>query len=420
MPWKESSVVEQRMLFICMWKSGQHTVAELARMFSISRKTAYKILKRWEENPDQCLADRPRRPKTSPRATPAEIRTRILEKRAQKPTWGPVTLLRALKDEGVGPLPAVSTVAGILKRSGLVAPRKKRQRATASESLIDATRPNEVWCTDFKGWFRVRTGQRCDPLTLMDSYSRYLLTCHGLFGSTRFEEVWEIYEQVFSKYGLPRYILSDNGAPFASTGLGGLSRLSVRWIKLGITPLRIVPGKPQQNGRLERFHRTLKQETATPPAMTPGAQLERFAAFTEEYNRQRPHQALGGLRPANCYTASERAYKGLPAEFDYPPDVEVRSVDSNGRIRWAGKRLSLSKTLSGEAVGLEISDESARARVWLGSYALCELDLVSGKTSPVARPVHLLWEANPGAPGGDRLEELRERRIVPVLPIGLE
>lgn len=416
MPWKENSVVDQRLDLIARWKSGEYSIAELARLFGISRKTVYKFITRWHESQHEALVDRSRRPRSCPHQTPPGIVHKILEKRSQKPNWGPQKILDSLTKEGVASLPAPSTVAGILKRHGVVTPRKKHQRSTPSSSLIDAQAPNEVWCTDFKGWFRVGTGQRCDPLTLIDSYSRYLLCCHGFFGRTRFEEVWEVYQEVFAAWGLPRYILSDNGAPFASTGMAGLTRLSVAWIKLGITPLRIVPGRPQQNGRLERFHRTLGEETARPPAATAAVQQERFQAFREEYNRQRPHQALGGDFPAEHYTPSTRLWKGLPAGFEYPESFEVRWVQKRGEIAWAGRRLSLSTALHGEMVGLELSKETTEATVYLGDYALCVLDLATGKTKPVPRPVHLLWLKDPGA----KEKEEGSHPVIPVMPVSLE
>lgn len=392
MPWKVRSVVKERMEFLEGWLSGEKSRSELCREFGISRKTGYKIAGRFLEEGEGGLLDRSHRPRSCPHAMGAAVRERILEERGRHPTWGPRKLLIVLGQQGVQGLPSRSSVARLLKAEGVVAKRPKRRRASPSAQLVQAGAPNEVWCMDFKGWFAVGTGERCDPLTLIDAHSRFLLACHGFFGKTGFEAVKGVLEEVFKQYGLPRYILTDNGTPFASCGIGGLTQLSVWLIKLGIIPLRIVPGKPQQNGRLERFHSTLKKETAHPPAPTQSLQRERFERFVAEYNEVRPHQALGDATPASVYVPSRRPYDQAKttATLDYPQGVVVRRVQRNGTICWQNKTLFLSSALAGEAVGLRLHEDQTLATVLLGDYPVGLLNLATGRIGPMPAQVQLL------------------------------
>ena len=288
MPWKETRVLNERMRFIMDWESEEDSMAELCRQYGISRKTAYKWLLRWQAQGPRGLEDRSRAPKTHPHRVTAERVARILQLR-DRYRWGPKKILVLLKRED--PTidgPALSTLEQILKDHGRIVPRKKRRRVPPqSRPLAHATAVNTLWCVDFKGQFFTRDGACCYPLTITDAHSRFLLRCQGL-EQTGYEAARPIFEWAFREYGLPQGIRSDNGAPFASRGVAGLSRLSLWWIKLGIVPERIKPGHPQQNGRHERMHLTLKQQTAMPPAGTFRKQQQRFDAFRQEFNHLRP------------------------------------------------------------------------------------------------------------------------------------
>jgi putative transposase len=392
MPWKARSVMQERLAFIEAWLREEKPRSELCREYGISRKTGYKIVSRYLEEGEEGLASRSRRPHRCPMQTPAETEQRIIALRNEHPTWGPKKLLWSLEAQGLDPatLPAPSTVAGLLKRHGVVAPVKHRRHAFPSPPLVLAAAPNDVWATDFKGWFVVGSGQRCDPLTVLDSWSRCLLACRGYYAGFTLEGVQEVFRALFTEHGLPRYMLSDNGTPFAAASAGGLTRLSAWWVRLGITPLRIVPGKPQHNGRLERFHRTLKSETARPPASTPTLQDERFAAFRHEYNGVRPHEALGGATPALRFAKSPRPYLGDPAPLDYPEGIAVRAVDQNGNLYWKQRRIYLSKALARESVGLRLHEREPLATVLLGKHPVCLLNLESGRMAPFPRQLQML------------------------------
>jgi hypothetical protein len=243
--------------------------------------------------------------------------------------------------------------------------------------LTVAASANEVWCIDFKGWFRTADGARCDPLTVSDQFSRYLL-CSRALARAGYAECRSELERVFRAYGLPRVIRSDNGAPFASVGVGGLSRLAVWWVKLGITPERIAPGQPQQNGRHERMHKTLKAETAAPPAATLAAQQHRFDRFRHEYNHQRPHEALGQRMPAHYYSASPWRYPARLEDPHYGAEFEVRRVRPNGEIKWQGELLFVSEALSGETIGLR-EDHEGDAELYFGPLKLGVIDAITLK-----------------------------------------
>jgi hypothetical protein len=257
---------------------------------------------------------------------------------------------------------------------------------------------NDVWCIDFKGWFRTTSGTRCDPLTVLDSWSRYLIACEGLFECTRAEPVMKIFERLFEQHGLPKAILSDNGSPWASTGAGGLTKLSTWWIRLGIEPLRIQPGRPQENGRLERLHRTLKRETASPPAATPRLQQQRFDEWRHEYNHVRPHEVLGQRCPADFYSTSTQCYEGTPATFEYPEHWGVRRVYKNGQICWHDRMYYLTSALAGQDIGIESNPEQTSAMLYLGDYKIGVLDMISGNFSPPPRAIRLVGAGVPPPP----------------------
>lgn len=319
MPWKETSMLEQRIQFILEWKNRIQNVASLCRLFGISRQTGYKLIRRYlaAGKDVRALENLSRRPKRSPHATRALIVDWFVAERRKHPHWGPRKLRVVLsrKHRGVH-LPAASTIGDILKRHGLVVPRQRRQRTPPfTQPFANCTEPNQVWCVDFKGHFRTGDGIKCYPLTITDAFSRYLIRCVALEEPTT-ENAVEVFESAFKEFGLPGAIRSDNGAPFASKAAGGLSELSMWWLQLGIQPERIEPGKPQQNGRHERMHLTLKNETASPPAMSFQMQQRRFDRFRLTFNEERPHEALGYATPASRYRPSPRTY---PRELGLPP-----------------------------------------------------------------------------------------------------
>jgi transposase InsO family protein len=299
MPWKASSVMDERMRFVLEVEQGEHPVSELCRIYGVSRETGYVWLRRYREGGVEWLRDGRRAPLRHPHQTAERIEQAILELRRAHMRWGPRKLKRVLERRQPGQVwPAASTIGEMIAREGLVVARKKRRRVPPyGEPFATADAPNRVWCVDFKGWFRTGDGQRIDPLTISDAYSRYLLRCQAV-AKTDGERVQAVFEAAFREYGLPEAIRSDNGAPFASGALCGWSRLSVWWLKLGIRPERIAAGHPEQNGRHERMHRTLQQETAMPPEPNPRAQQRAFDRFRGEYNELRPHEALAMQTPA--------------------------------------------------------------------------------------------------------------------------
>lgn len=359
LPWKDLSVVQQRKAFIDEYLEQQHSVSELCRRFEVSRKTAYKWIGRFLAGCE--LEDRSRRPHNSPRATAAALEDFIVAARKQRPSWGPKKLRAALlRANPEIQLPSISTLALIIRRNGLVVPRRRRRRTPPSASpLLNATEPNACWCIDFKGDFLVGR-RRCYPLTVMDAYSRFLLGCVAL-PNTRVTGVRRALLTLFQTYGLPQAIRSDNGAPFASKAPRGLSELSAWWLKLGIRHERIEPGKPQQNGRHERMHLTLKLETAAPPSTSRKAQQRAFDRFRLEYNEQRPHEALGQRFPAEFYKRSTRVlpepYWGR--DFDYPNDYECARVRKSGHLPWNHRSAFVSSVLKHQLLGLRWQDNGS-------------------------------------------------------------
>lgn len=368
MPWNVSDVVEQRSGFLDDYDSDAYSMAELCRMYEISRQTGYKLLKRREQEGAAGLLDRSRAPHRHPNQTPRWQEDMIVELRREHPRWGPKKLLwRLERDYPAIGWPVASTIGDLLHREGLTMPRRKRRRTPPyTEPFVAAQRPNLVWCMDFKGHFRTRDGERIDPFTLSDACSRFLLRCQAV-DPTDTEQVLAVLEAAFREYGLPHAIRSDNGPPFATRAVAGLSRLSVYLIKLGIVPERIQPGHPEQNGRLERLHRTLKAETASPPAATRRAQQQAFNRFRREYNQERPHEALGQRTPASCYSVSLRAYPARVPEPEYDSSMKVRRVHVRGQFKWKDHKVFLTESLAGEAVGLEQIDESPLHRLLCAS-----------------------------------------------------
>jgi transposase InsO family protein len=393
MPWKEHGVIEERMRFVEDFNSGDWDMAELCRFYGVTRATGYKWVDRQAAGGLEGLQDRSRAPRNHPNAVSSAMEDLVIAERSQHPYWGaPKIRARLLRDQAGRAIPAESTIGEILKRHGLTVNRKRRRTTrAASQPLAHAGAPNDVWCVDFKGWFRTADGSRIDPLTLSDAYSRFLLRCQALKAADAFH-VKPVCAAAFREYGLPVGLRSDNGAPFGSNGESGLTRLTVWWIKLGIVPEHITPGKPQENGRHERMHRTLKQETASPSASHRRAQQQRFDQFREEYNHQRPHEALGQQTPATHYHSSPRTYPERLREVEYPADWEVRRVSVGGQMRWRSDNIFVAHALEGERVGLEPRAEGGW-RVWFSFY---EVGVLEAGALRIRRPPPIQKEAAGG------------------------
>jgi putative transposase len=353
MPWLESRAMDERLRFVVDWLSEKGSRTELCEAYGISRRTGYKWMARYLAEGPAGLADRSRAPLAHGRATAPDLIEKIVELKQSRPSWGPRKLVAKL--EQLHPQlawPSHSTAHEILKRAGLVSSRRiRRHPPPRLGDLIIPERPNHVWAVDHKGWIRLGDGQRCEPLTLVDSYSRFLLAVSA-GGGTGEALARPVMERAFGAYGLPEVIRSDNGPPFASASVTGLTSLSVWWIKLGVRPERIRPGKPQENGRLERLHLTLL-EAMRPAAADRAAQARRFEAFRQDYNHERPHQALRQTPPANFYAPSPRSLPARLPEPDYAPGHPLRRVRTNGDIKLAGRLVHVSSALAGETIALE-------------------------------------------------------------------
>lgn len=358
MPWKARSALQERREFVAEWQKGEESVAELCRRYEVSRQTGYEWIGRFQREGGSGLLERSRAPHHHPQAVAAGVREQVLELRERHGLWGPKKLRAYLeREQPEQDWPAESTIGEWLQAEGL-SRRRTRHRHTPRQSapLAHATEANSVWCCDFKGWFVLGDGRRCDPLTITDAYSRYLLRCRAV-EKTDQERVRAVMESVFRENGLPERMRSDNGPPFASPAPGGLSPLAVWWIRLGIEPERIAPGHPEQNGRHERMHLTLKQATADPPAYTWDQQQRRFLEFQTEFNQIRPHEGLEYRRPADLYSPSPRAYPACLPEVVYPEGWLLRTISPGGQIRWRSEYVFISRVVAGEVVGLELVDE---------------------------------------------------------------
>jgi transposase InsO family protein len=362
--------MDERMRFVVEYDLDELSMSALCDKYGISRKTGYKWLARVQEHGFSHFEDRSRAPRHHPNQVPGDVEEAILALRQAHPTWGPKKLRHRLQQSDAElRWPARSTIAELLRRKGLASPRKHRRRVSPSQQpFACCDGPNAVWCVDFKGWFRTGDGERCDPLTISDAFSRYLIRCQAV-EQTGFEGVKPLFVAAFREYGLPQAIRSDNGAPFASRAIAGLSRLSLWWIKLGIRPERISPGKPQQNGSHERMHLTLKKETASPPAATVRSQQRRFDAFRKEFNEQRPHEALEMATPGSRYVPSGRAYPYREPQIEYPSAWPSRKVRPRGEVKFKGQDFFLSEVLIGEPVAFEPVD-GRHWRVHFGPLAL--------------------------------------------------
>lgn len=385
MPWKATCVMDQRLKFLAACLEQEASMAELCRQYGISRKTGYKWLARYREEGAGGLVDASRAPLSHPLAMAPALADLLLAARAAHPTWGPRKLLAWLaRHDPEQVWPAASTVGDLLRRAGLVIARHPRRRASPGQPLLAPVDPNQTWCADFKGWFKTGDGRRCDPLTLTDAATRYLLRCQAV-AKTDAAHVRAIFDAAFREYGLPLRLRTDNGAPFASTGLGGLTSLSVWWLRLGIVLERIAPGHPEQNGRHERMHRTLKRETASPPRASLRAQQQCFEQWRRQYNEERPHEALGQRPPAELFQPSPRAYPRPLAEALYPDEWRTRSVRGAGQMKWKGQDVRITGALSGERIGLEAVGDGVW-RIYFLHQPLGYFDERDLSVRPLTRP----------------------------------
>lgn len=382
MSWKETCPMDEKIKFIAMAKSEIYSFASTCRQFGISRQTGYELMARYQAEGEKALVPHSRAPHTHPNAMSEAMAKTLLDVKATYTQFGPRKVRDFLIMHGhPGPLPAPSTIGELFKRQGLVRPRGKHRARSApsSEPFRHATAPNTVWSADFKGQFRVGNGQWCYPLTLSDNASRYLLVCRGLAHPSE-AAVWPYFRRAFQDYGLPSALRSDNGVPFASTALGGLTRLAVWMLKLGIALERITPGRPDQNGRHERMHRTLKDHI-DPVRSTLGAQQRALECFRVHYNEERPHEALGGVCPAMRYRPSQRPYPSRLRAPEYAPDIQVRRVRSNGQVKWHGKLIFVSEALIGEPIGLKQIDEAR----WQVLFCSMRLGVINERLNTIER-----------------------------------
>lgn len=359
MPWDETQPVDERERFIEAHHARLYTMTELCYRFGISRKTGYKWVKRFREGGKPALADRSRAPRSCPHKTPPEIEKFIVDKRKANPDMGaPMIIDRLSLDHPEIEFPAYSTGGDILKRHGLIKPKPQRRKKTQHERVpLVAEAPNQVWGLDYKGEFRLGNTRYCYPLTASDQYSRFVITVRSHTAVSGQQTILDM-EVAFHKYGLPDAIRTDNGVPFATHGMLGLSRLGVWFIKLGIEHQRIAPGQPWQNPRHERMHRTLKAATTRPPEADHTAQQHRFDVFVEDFNHHRPHQGISRVPPATLHHKSHRDMPAHLPEPDYPGHFEVRRVSNSGEFRLRGNKYTLSQALALEPIGLEEVDDS--------------------------------------------------------------
>jgi transposase InsO family protein len=374
MPWKVTDVVDERTRFVLEYDSGSFTMAELCRIYGVARKTGYVWVARYEVEGLAGLQDRRYGASHHPNQTESGIEEQIVQLKRTHPSWGAKKLRARLMTTKKGVhWPVVSTFGEILRREGLSAPQHKRWKTPVySRPFGKVEEANQTWCGDFKGWFLTGQGERIDPLTMTDAHSRYLLRCQSV-EKTNTVQVQAIFAAAFREYGMPQTIRTDNGVPFASRAIAGISRLSIYWMKLGIRPERIKPGHPEQNGRHERMHRTLKAETAKPPAANRRAQQKAFDRFRQQFNEERPHEALEQKTPASCYHCSPRLYPDRIPEPEYDTNMKPKRVYPDGTFFWKGTQIFISKCLGGQFIALEQTDD----RYWdvhFATFSLARFD----------------------------------------------
>lgn len=410
MPWKETCAMNERVKFIGMYLQEEWTMVELCRHFEISRKTGYRTVERFQRDGSGGLENRSRAPHHHPNAVSELVEGAVITARQVHPSWGPKKLKAWLQRRHRDtPWPAVSTIGEILSRHGLTVPRRRSRKVKAYDRpFVGCDFPNAVWSADLKGWFMTGDGVRCDPLTISDNYSRFLLRCQAV-SPANYDMIQPVFEAAFREYGLPLAIRTDNGAPFATTTVGALSKLSIWWLRLGIMPERIEPGEPQQNGRHERMHRTLKDETASPPKRTWRTQQKAFDHFRQEYNHERPHESLDQETPASLYAPSQRPYPLILPEMTYPDDMTVRFVKSQGDISWKNRHVYLSATLARELVGLRQVSERL-FDIYFGPIKLAQLDTYE------CRLVHLPKRKKRPRANEDK-KESELKKVLPMCPV---
>jgi transposase InsO family protein len=384
-PWKASKPVDLRMEMMVRLSRGEK-LTDLCREYGISRKTGEKFKKRFRELGPAGLEDQSRAPRIIPHKTPPELVEVILAERKLHPTWGPRKIKEVLERRLEHPVPAPSTIGDVLAEHGLIVRRRWRKRHVPLPTrLREATAPNEVWCIDYKGQFRLGDGSYCYPLTITDQFSRFIVGCEGM-GAICEDAAREVCEDVFRTHGIPAVMRSDNGVPFACTGLAGLTKLSAYWLRLGIAPERIRPAHPQENGRHERMHRTLKAETTRPARDNLLQQQERFDEFVEEFNTQRPHEALNMKRPAELYAESIKKHPVFLSDPDYSTHDDVLRVSAKGLIHLPGRRqVHLATALAGQLVGIREEGDDR----WLVSFLHIDLGHVEphcNRFTPITLP----------------------------------
>jgi transposase InsO family protein len=383
MPWKESRIVDQRLQFLSSYLKEEMSLSELCREFGVSRPTGYRWINRYKEAGPEGLLNLSSKPHGCSHAISEETENAILGLRSKHPSWGARKLKARL--ETLHPRfswPAASTFGNILNRAGLTNPVQKKRRTTPySEPFSEVTAPNQLWCMDFKGYFSTGDGTRCDPFTITDAYSRYLIRCQTV-SRMDLSQVVAVCEAAMREYGMPTRIRTDNGTPFAANGLLGLSKLSLSWTKMGIVHERIQPGKPQQNGRHERMHRTLKEDTTKPPALTLRLQQKKFDRFRHIFNFERPHEGIGNETPASLYQRSTVMFPRVLVPFVYPRGFQTRRVNTSGDISWHKDRVFISQVFSFEELGFEEMDEDI-FRVYFRETELGELDVTELRFRPV-------------------------------------
>jgi putative transposase len=375
MPWTNTPTTEQRLRFVTLANSGRFSVTELCVEFGISRKSGHKWLLRHAVGGAGALADGSRAPHSVPLRTSEAVERLVVGERRLHPTWGPKKIRAVLeRKHSMEAPPAISTLGEILKRHGMIEARRRRPGAFRVErgELTAATRPNEVWATDFKGWFHTLDGERCDPLTVSDLHSRFLLGIQALPQAT---QAWTrlAYTSLFRHYGLPEIIRMDNGSPFGSIGPGGLSKLSVWWISLGIDVEFIKPGHPEQNGSHERMHRTMKAECCKPASANGVAQQRRFDRWRKAFNEQRPHEAIGQRVPADVYHNSALRFSKSLAIDLYGPEEQTHPVSEAGYVCWEGRNWAIGDAFAGQRVVLEPREDDTMVGVRFANIVLGEI-----------------------------------------------
>ena len=384
MPWQECHVMDERVRFVARLLEGEK-MAPLCAEFGISRKTGYKIFERYKDCGVRAFSDRSRRPFRQANRLPPQLEASIVRLKREYPGWGAPKIREKLRQQFTGPhLPAISTVHAVLDRHGLVHHRQRRRHRATGTALSRPAEPNALWCADYKGEFMLGNRRYCYPLTITDFASRYLLTCEAL-STTQEKFAFTVFERTFQEFGLPRAIRTDNGVPFASAhAIYGLSKLAVWWLRLGIHIERIAPGHPQQNGRHERMHLTLKREATKPAAANVLQQQARFDTFIDQFNRERPHQALGMQVPADVYARSPRMYRGLE-DLVYPFHDQTITVTHCGRICFKRQKVNLSTVFAGQNVGITQVGE----RIWLVTFMTYDLGYFDDETcrlEPIDNP----------------------------------